>query len=98
MLSSAGGGLYNNVLLSTTGAGGPYGTLSPAQIADIENYTGMDVSSGGFTVSGQKANGWGFRAFGGVSLDLFILSIDALGMYNISSKTFGASVNARIQL
>jgi hypothetical protein len=95
-ISSAGGGLEADVL---------YGGV-PITPTDIQNiidfYTALgqeppDVSATGFLVS-SKANGWGFRAFGGLSFNLFILKLDLNAMYNFTSGSLGASVNARIQL
>ena len=45
-----------------------------------------------------ERSGWAFRTFGGLSINLLALRVDATGMYNISDGSFGASVGVRIQL
>lgn len=99
LLSTAGGGLDSSVELSTDG-GSTWDPITPAQIADIEAAMGesLDVSLDGFTVTASKANGWGFRAFAGLSVDLWLLHLDVCGMYNFTSQSLGANVNLRVQM
>ena len=55
------------------------------------------VTSKGFS-SIQMVEGFNFRAFGGISLDLFVIKLDTTLMYNISDKTIGAQIGIRLQL
>ena len=55
----------------------------------------LDVSADGFLVS-SDAKGGAFRAFGGLSVNLFILKLDLNGMYNFNTSSLGASANVRI--
>lgn len=90
-VAEAGGGLDAQVLVD----GAP---ADPADIADIEEALGDDFDPDeGFFVS-SETNGWAFRAFGGLSVNLFVLKLDLTGMYNFSSGTLGASLSGRVQL
>lgn len=55
----------------------------------------LDVSADGFLVSSASTGG-SFRAFGGLSVNLFILKLDLNAMYNVSTASLGASANVRI--
>lgn len=55
----------------------------------------LDVSADGFLVSAASTGG-ALRAFGGLSVNLFILKLDLNAMYNISTASLGASANVRI--
>jgi len=55
-----------------------------------------DLSSTGISYE-SDGNGWGLRAFGGLSVNLLILRLDLTGLYNFSDGNLGASVGARIQ-
>jgi hypothetical protein len=66
-------------------------------------YTGLgqtppDLSSVGIKASAASGAGFDFRAFGGLSFDLFIFYLDLGGAYDISTGAFGGSVNLRIAL
>ena len=54
-------------------------------------------SAEGFLIT-AAADGWSFRAFGGVSLNLFFLRTDLTAMYDITSGALGGSVNVRVQI
>lgn len=92
--SNAGGGIAGSVLYDGT-------AITPAEIAAIEaafataGYDAPDLSSTGFLVSSSSTGG-AFRAFGGLSVNLFILKLDLNAMYNISTASLGASANVRI--
>ncbi len=51
----------------------------------------------GILVSSEDVGGWSVRAFGGLGISLLILKIDLTGMYNFTSGSIGAAINARIQ-
>jgi hypothetical protein len=93
--SSAGGGLQSDVLFD----GSP---ITQAQIEGVEQYYKAqgepipDLSATGITVA-SEAKGWAYRAFGGVSLNIFLLRINLNAMYNITSGAIGASFNTTIQ-
>ena len=78
--------------------------ITPQQIADITAYyksqgqTPPDLSSLGISASAKNGAALAFRAFGGVSLNLFILYLDLGGGYDFSTGSFGVSLNARIAL
>jgi hypothetical protein len=61
--------------------------------SDIAIPTGEDA---GFVVS-SWVNGWGFRAYGGLSINLFFIKLDASVMYDIIGQSLGAQVGLRIQ-
>lgn len=74
------------------------GVPTAGDIADIEAATGEDFDPNkGFFVS-SDASGWGFRAFGGVAVNLLMLKLDITGLYNFAGGNYGVSVSGRIQL
>ncbi len=94
-ISTAGGGVTSQLLLNGT-------AMTQAQASAIEQYyatQGQTVSfnpSQGFTVL-KNANGFSFRVFAGTSLNIWVLKIDAAGIYNISTGKIGANLGARLQ-
>jgi len=50
----------------------------------------------GFLIN-QWVNGFSFRAFGGLSINIWVLKIDASVMYDILAESLGAQVGVRIQ-
>ena len=56
-----------------------------------------DISNAGFE-SIQEVSGFNVRAFGGLSLNLFVIRIDATIMYDIFNSALGATVGLRFQL
>ncbi len=93
--ASAGAGLESDVLVN----GDP---ITQQQIQDIQQYLTYlgkplpDLSSKGILMN-SDIEGWSFRAFGGISLDLLILRIDLGAMYNFSSNSYGITGNVRLQ-
>jgi len=59
--------------------------------------TPPDISATGIS-SYFANNGWAFRAFGGLSLNILILRVDVTGLYNLSDNSYGGSVGVRFQL
>lgn len=92
--SSAGGGISSEVLYSGT-------KITSAQIKDMKTafeQAGEDapeLTTYKILVSTDVAAG-AFRAFGGLSVNLFIFKLDLNAMYNIPSQSLGASANVRI--
>ncbi len=76
--------------------------ITAQQIADIKAYyeglgqTPPDFSTTGITANAANGTGFDFRAFGGVSFNLFILYLDLGGGYDFSTGAFGGAVNLRI--
>jgi len=66
-------------------------TLSNAGI------TPPDISATGIS-SYFANNGWAFRAFGGLSLNILVLRVDVTGLYNFSDGSYGGSLGVRFQL
>jgi hypothetical protein len=93
-ISSAGGGASSTILNGS----------SPLSAADKSNINAYFQSQGqsitlddqNFAVS-RSANGFAFRAFGGVSLNILILKLDIGGMYDVLGGNWGGSLNTRIQ-
>ena len=72
-------------------------------INDIKSYLSsigldsMDVSSAGIS-STVKNTDFGFRAFGGFSLNLVVFRFDLTGLYSFLDQNYGASFGFRFQL
>jgi hypothetical protein len=105
-VTNVGGGLSSSAFTIDADGTGPGPAATPTQteidqlLQDLED-AGFEVpaeafSETGFNVS-SATNGWSFRAFGGLSLDLWIIRLDATAMYDITSGALGGSVNTRIQ-
>ena len=94
-ISSASAGLESRILVN----GSP---ITAQQRQDIQNYfeiaggTAPNLSNSGIRMS-SDIQGWAFRVFGGLSLDLLILRIDLGAMYNFSSASYGVTGNVRFQ-
>ena len=92
--SKAGGGVAGTVEYE----GNPITATDIAAIEaafDAAGYDAPDLSEDGFLVS-SESDGGAFRAFGGLSVNLFILKLDLTGMYNFNTSSLGASANVRI--
>jgi hypothetical protein len=78
------------------------GQITQAQIDRITQYyqsqgmTPPDLTTTGFTANAKNATAFDFRAFGGVSFNLFILYLDLGGGYDFSTNAFGGAINLRI--
>ena len=90
--SEAGGGLESEVLYD----GNP---ITQTDIDTINSILGDDAPDLSDTniVVGSEVTGWAFRAFGGVSFNIFFLRVDVNALYNFISQSIGASVNVRLQ-
>jgi len=95
-ISNAGGGLKTQLQLD--GA-----DITDSDINDINTaftlagQTPPDLSAQGIIVS-KDVQGFSVRAYGGLSLNLFVLKLDLTGMYNFTGGSYGATVNLRFQL
>jgi hypothetical protein len=92
------GGAVNSTLQSNP-------TLSPDDIEQINTYLeqqGLEtlpkLGENGFSITANMTNGWAFRAFGGVSINLLVLKIDISGMYDFLGQNYGLTLGTRIQL
>jgi hypothetical protein len=67
------------------------------QALEDAGYDAPDLSSSG--MSYEKAlSAWGFRAFGGFSVNMLLVRLDLNGLYNFSDGQLGGSVGVRVQL
>jgi len=64
-------------------------------ISDLDNISIPEELNG--IVVNEWTNGWGFRAYGGLSINLWFIKIDASVMYDILGKSLGAQVGLRLQ-
>ncbi len=89
--SEVSGGLLTDGLLTN---GTP---ITDNEATIIEDATGIsNIDSDGLTF-GSEVNGWVFRAFGGLSVKIFVIYIDINLLYNFTSQDIGASANVRLQ-
>ncbi len=92
--SNAGGGIYADVDYNSN-------PITAADINTIKSalneagYPAPDLTSTQVLISSDNSAGI-LRAFGGISVNLFLLKIDLSGMYNFSTQSLGANVDARI--
>ena len=68
------------------------------ELAGLIEEAGLLPSIGDSIRAYEEVNGWNFRLYGGLSLNLFIIRFDVTGMYNLSDGSLGASVGIRLQL
>lgn len=88
-ISTAGGGLASTMTY--------LGSATLAQMQQVFVASGYPApTSQGFTIA-SAANGWAFRAYGGLNIALLFLNLDVNATYNILSGSFGGSVGLRIQ-
>ena len=89
--ATAGGGIEANV----TG-------ITDAEISELNaalaaaGQEPLDISDQGIIFE-DGVNGWAFRAYGGLSLNIFWLKIDPSVMYNFIDQTVGFQVSVRLQ-
>lgn len=96
--AEAGGGIKTQILNGATGE--PITQDEIDQILDWFEQMGMDppdITDTQILVTSETPPAWAYRVYGGVSLNFFVLRLDATIMYNIISGGFGGSINARIQ-
>lgn len=70
-------------------------------LRDLED-AGFEVPEETFRPEGfnlqAAADGWSFRAYGGLSLNLFFIHADLTAMCDTTSGVLGGSVNVRLQI
>lgn len=91
-ISNAGGGVQSAMTVDGF-------TVNQAQMDQINSLFGSNypVANPGFSITG-KASGFSARAFGGLSLNLFILKVGLGASYEFLSGSLAAMVNARLQI
>jgi len=99
-LSKAGGGMYTEILkdgkpLTEEEKDELNRLFKEAQQID-KTQQFPDLTADGIIVQ-SGAPGFMFRAFGGLSINLWVLKTDISLMYNILGKSLGANVNIRLQ-
>jgi hypothetical protein len=70
-------------------------TLTTTEIQQLRD-AGYDVSSTDLSV-GSSVNGWSFRAFAGLGINILIIKANADVVYNFNTASFGGSIGARVQ-
>ena len=76
--------------------------ITPGQIEGVEQfYEALDETVPNLSTKGilieVESKGFAYRAFGGLSLRIFVLRINLSGMYNFTSGALGGSINTTIQ-
>ncbi|MDR1466128.1 MAG: hypothetical protein LBI40_00690 [Treponema sp.] len=59
---------------------------------------GLDSLSGSGFSSIIASEGWAFRAFGGLSLNVLLIKFDLTGMYNFMDSNYGVTLGVRLQI
>jgi hypothetical protein len=89
-ISNAGGGL-NSTMTYTGGA-------TEAQMQQVFVANGYPAPTSQGIAVDAAANGWSFRAYGGLNISLFFLNLDFSASYNVLTSSFGGGANLRIQI
>jgi len=95
-MSHAGYSVKSTVLYNGT-------AINQTQINSINAYlqslgiAPMDITASGIS-SYYDVNAWAIRAFGGLSLNMFVIRMDLTGLYNISDGSYGGTLGVRFQL
>jgi len=95
-VSEAGAGWYSTLTLNgvTTGQAAVDQIKAGAAAYGVD---APDLAPDGIS-SMVPANGWGYRFYGGTSINLFVVKIDLKGMYNLTTGNYGFDVGVRVQL
>jgi hypothetical protein len=79
-------------------------TVDSTAINEIKNslanagVQGLDnINANGFS-SIINVEGWAFRAFGGLSLNVLLIRFDLTGMYNFADSNYGVTLGVRVQI
>jgi hypothetical protein len=67
-------------------------TLANAGVQGLDN-----INANGFS-SIINVEGWAFRAFGGISLNVLLIRFDLTGMYNFADSNYGVTLGVRVQI
>ncbi|TFG65122.1 MAG: hypothetical protein E4H36_01000 [Spirochaetales bacterium] len=99
--ANAGGGLVTQLLDGNDNVVDPATDPTLQYIKEALTALGQGqealFSASGFNVA-SYVNGWSFRAYGGLSVNLWLIKIDASIMYNFIDGSLGAMAGLRIQL
>ncbi len=95
-VSEAGAGWYSTLMLSS-GATGQDAVNQIKAGAASYGVAVPDLNPDGISVL-SAVNGWGFRIYGGTSINIFVIKIDLKGMYNVTTGNIGADIGVRFQL
>ena len=90
-------GYYVKSQITVDDEGSGYGSSLNGYIDILADQYGISGLSGNGFESINEINGFNFRAFGGISLNLAVIKIDMTIMYNFKNA-FGATVGLRFQL
>jgi len=94
--AQVGGGFYATPTIGGT-------AMTEAQMSYLKsNFPGnpalVNVSADGISAKYRQDAIFGWRMFGGLSLNLTVIRLDLSALYNFTSSTFGANVGLRFQL
>lgn len=91
-MTKVGGGVKTRVVDS---AGNP---ISQTDIDTATTAAGVpSVDTDGFSTT-TDVSAWGFKVYGGTSINIFILKLDLSVNYDLIGKTYGGQVGFRVQL
>ncbi|MDR2020762.1 MAG: hypothetical protein LBQ14_08370 [Treponema sp.] len=94
--STFGYGLNSNIGYTLSGGGGP-GTMG--NLRDDLAKLGIPFDVDATSLSGEeKVFTAGFRAYGGLAINIWKIILDVTGMYNFLDQNYGASVGLRVQI
>lgn len=97
LYSEAGGGMNSALLYN----GNPITQGQMDDIKDACDAAGVSVpalTDEEIIVYAETPPAWSIRAYGGVSINIAIIKLDLMAMYNFAGGGFGASFNIRAQL
>ncbi|HUI68934.1 MAG TPA: hypothetical protein VL354_00350 [Spirochaetia bacterium] len=96
-ISNAGGGMQSAMQVSTDN-GATYHNVTQTELDTLNTnfHTNFTLQNPGFAIS-SSANGFATRAFGGLSLNLFIIKLGIGAEYEFLSGSFAGMMNLRLQ-
>ena len=91
-------GYYSNISLFRP-SGNPQNITGQQAANDIKNagFNQFSINADGFEAK-NSVNGWGFRLYGGSSLNLLFFRLDLKALWNINTGAYGLEVGTRFQL
>ncbi|NNM67254.1 MAG: hypothetical protein HKM06_04480 [Spirochaetales bacterium] len=84
---------FNGTLEDSSGA-----VLTPTEINQLSALSGVNFSSNGITQGLSKTGIYGFRLWGGTSINIVLFKIDLKAFYTLPSGNLGAELGARFQM
>jgi hypothetical protein len=91
--SQAGGGIASDLTVNSVN---DYDLDDVSAALEAAGYD-FELDDDSFSIL-SDATGGSFRAFGGLSVNLFILKLDLNGQYNFTTQSLGGGLNVRIQI